>query len=502
MAPSRILKRRRTTPPSDPKQAFSLPSMNSKSLSLFALACFGLLVVPFAVVTHRHLYADGGFFFARLVEFGVVSSAGHNPFRFFHHVVTQSPAVLALHAGVTDLPVLSYIFGAMLYYGPLLGYALAGSLLFRAGQRLHLVLLVLLYSLLFCFTGFFIISESHLATALFVLTLAVICTCDLTRLRTLLAIVGLAVMSLSCYEFWSVFSPVCLGFLVRRTWGKPAPASRRILYGLIAVLYLAGSVANTVGIISAQDAVNRNQMVESFLIWTWPTVLAVCVVFVTAVLYARFLAGGFSRIDKGRSVSAADAGGSSPRSSDKAPLVAIGFAFVICSGLIYVANVPRPEHAYPLRNLNLLLPLMFAGSFLLVKTPAPLRAGLDRTLRWSVLAVLLLTLQAHVYHTARWADFTGSLLQATQDHTGFVPVQDVNLDQPDFLSPWTAPTLSIVTQAMHHRPVQTVLYNPHIQREPYGPRSDLKGERLARRLGVPFEIGSHQRADDRTEDHR
>lgn len=461
--------------------------MNARSLSVLALACFALLVHPLAVVLHRHLYTDGVFFFARLIETAEVSSAGHSPFRFFHHVITQYPMLAALGAGITDASRLSWIYGATLTCAPLLCHVAAGALLLRAGLRLQVVLLVLLYCLLMAFTSFFVISESHLASGLFVLTIVIMSTCDLMRPAALVSLVLLAVPSLACYEFWSMFFPVCLFVLLRRTWRKPGRPSRKGLQVLLVVLYLGGFAFNTWGTVFAEDPLNRDGMISSHLGWIGVVAVIVCAFFAANLLYARRLTERCGATD--REPEREPAAAKPPlRLNQRWTLITIGLAFLVLSAGIYVLKLPRPEHAYPLRSLNLLLPLMFASAFPLLRGSAIHSTPPDRIMLAGVMAVLLLTVQAQVLHTARWSAFTKSVVQTAQDHSGYIRVQDVSLDTSFAPDHWTGATLSIVLPALEQRPVRAVFHNPAVEWEPYGPESPERAANLARQLGVAFEV--------------
>ena len=201
--------------------------MHVKASVFLFFAVLGLVVLPVAIVSQSHLYADGAAFFVAILESGKVDVAGHTLARVGHHVMTQVAATAAMKCGISSVRHLSWLYGIGLFYLPWFAYMLASLLFIRSKMILEAILVTMIYCLLTCFTSFFIISESHLGASLFVLTLATIVTCDLKRWPARMALLFLWLLSLSAYEFWAIFFPVCLVVLAaqpRARLGTRRPA--------------------------------------------------------------------------------------------------------------------------------------------------------------------------------------------------------------------------------------------------------------------------------------
>lgn len=496
--------------------------MKTKLVFALMTACFGLLVFPLAVAFHRHLYADGAYFLAQLLETGRIAVAGRNPLRFFHHVITQLPAVLALKSGVFSPSAVSRIYGATLFYLPLLLYLAAAWLLARAGMKRQMLVLALMYCLLAAFTSFFIISESHLASALFVLMATIICVCNLAALGPLFALLVIGAIGLSCYEFWAVYFPVALVLFAARTWRRRASLSRKILYACFVLLCLAGFAANAVGLVFIPRlGVTRGpklvphyksilSMFTNHFLAVWAIIIIACLFFAGYVLYIRFRAGHelAPRPGKTRFWRRLMA-------SHEACWLVAGFLVMACSAAAMFTDFPIPENAYALRLLNLFLPLMYAASFFpsgMIRPPASARTAMSDSADgdsgaageggdavaqepgaaavFVVLAVLALAVQTQIHNTARWREFTSSFLDAAQADVEYVELEDADIRNSSLLWGWTTPTMSVLLQGLAGKPVRSVIFNPAATAdgwEPYGPLS-RQGKRLAEVMGVPFDI--------------
>jgi hypothetical protein len=472
--------------------------MNAKSITALVFASFGFIAFPLAVLSHFHLYADGAFFFARIVETGrhPVAWTWHSlVYRSFAHIITQYPSVLALQAGISDISTLSRIYGASLYYIPFTCYAMAACLLFRKGMHTQATLLALMYTILVYFTSYFIISESHLSTGLFVLTISIIATRRMRNIGPLLVLVCLGTIGLLCYEFWAIFFPICLAYFLCSTKGQEAPSAIKPLQGLIVLLYTAGSVASTGGIIFSKVSAQRNAMFSFQLHSVLPFFLAACLFFGSIVVCSCFGSTLIRILNLEGRVNGCRRFPCLHRLEAAFPSsLWISFAVSI---FLYFRDLPSPQNAYALRSLNLLLPLMFASSFLAPRRKTQHSTSARKIALCCVLPMLVLTMQASLYHTFRWNEFKTSVFAATQQLSGFVPVNEAKISNPSFLWRWTSPTLSILVQAMQGRNVQSILFNPNAKWQPYGPSESEGAARLAKSMHSGFIMTEMENTDDR-----
>jgi hypothetical protein len=468
--------------------------MNTKSITIMAFASLGLIAFPLAVLSHLHLYADGAYFFARLVETARSSVAWHSVYRSLGHIITQFPSTLALQTGISDISTLSRIYGASLYYIPFTCYAMSAYLLFRKGMHIHVTLLVLMYTILVYFTSYFIISESHLASGLFVLTISIIGTRCMRNVAPLLALLFIGTIALLCYEFWAIFFPFCLVFFLCSIIGQDTSSAIKPLQGIIVLLYIAGSVVNTAGIIFSQFVANRDAMFSVHMYSVLPLILAACLFFGSIVLCSCFGSTLVRILTIDRRVNGFRRFLCLQLPEAAFPLsLWISFAVSI---FLYFRGLPSPQHAYALRSLNLFLPLMFALSFLAPRINMPHSTSARTIALCCVLPMLVLTTHASLYHTSRWLEFKRSVFTTTQQRSGFVPINRVKINNPSFLWGWTSPTLSILVQAMQGRNVQSILFNPNAAWQPYGPSDSEHAVRLAKSMHSDFIIAEMENANN------
>ncbi len=125
-----------------------------------------LLILPLQVISHKFLYADGAHHFL-----GVLNNQASMRFdwsRQFAHDLINSPFVLAIKMlAPRAIGSLSYILGATLHLIPLVGAVVPSLIFFRSGQRAYVFPVIISYFYLSINTSFFIISEAHLAAAVF-----------------------------------------------------------------------------------------------------------------------------------------------------------------------------------------------------------------------------------------------------------------------------------------------------------------------------------------------
>ncbi|MEI6632351.1 MAG: hypothetical protein WCP22_00885 [Chlamydiota bacterium] len=477
--------------------------MNAKSLVIFVFAAFALIIFPISILLHTHLYADGAYLFARMLESGTFDAAAHSQARVGHHFVTQFPVIVANKCGMSNLRHLSYIYGIAQYYLPWCLYLLACMLFLRANMLCHAVLLALMYCMLMCFTCWFINSESHLAVSLFAVTLAVISTGDLRRRADLTILALLWLLSLSCYEFWALYFLASLGLLVLQYTRRQVTLA---VLTAFALLYVIGSGVNTYAIMFTRDVANRDNMFGRQFFQVCPQILAVSIlflVFILGTLGSMLLEHTGSQVSSRlkRCVALVLRGVDS-----SAFLVLVGLASVAGGEAVTFNRFARAKDAYILRSLNLFLPLMFA-IFLDSTTGRPIddRACSfkpPKALLSGLVAILFVTVCAWYHHAAEFRIFKRQVFAATQHNVGYVPLHSALSDQQNYQNygwPTMYPTLSLLLQSMQGTSIRSVIYNPNATWQPFGPSDTAHAQRFAVRLGVRIENGGLQ-ADNLPED--
>lgn len=452
------------------------------SISILVFTSLGLIAFPFAVYSQQHLYADGAVYTANLLETGRMYATGFFN-RFLGYTVVELPTFLLLHIGISNISALSRIYGASLYYFPYLCYALAACLLFRKGMDIHAILLVLMWLILTFFTSYYMNQDQQLASGLFVLSLAIIATCNIRDVTTLLVLLFIGTIATACYEFWAIFFPVCIALFLSKCLGQaPIRPAVKSLQGLLVLLYIAGCIVNIVGSFSPTYAAERQEFLFSFIYQALPIVLASCLFFGLVVLLGCF-SSMIVRVFKLDQRICFRSGSQPLHQTEKIfPLVML-VTFAV-SLFLFFEKFPRPEDAFALRSLHLFLPLLFAASFLFPNKRTSSSAPAHTIAVLCVLPLLILTMQASLFQTTRWLDFKRSFYSETQQQSGFVSIEDVPISNSSFLWGWTSPTLSILFQALQGRNVRSIFFNPKAPYQPYDQTDSEHAIDLAKHLHV------------------
>ena len=436
------------------------------SRGLFTVYALYLLVaVPAALYCHAHLYWDGAYYFAELIRTGQ-TSAGLSLARVFHAGITQLPTLLAREAGLGDPRLLSWIYGASLYLPPLFAYAGATWLLLRHGLVAIAVLVTGIFALTATFGWFFIISESHLGAAIYVLTLAVLLTADFARWRSWLLLAGLCLLGCSLYEFWVFYFGLLLAllFVLRTRW---AAVRGRIL--VLGLLCGAGSAWNAYAILNTKLAGNRDGMLQHLLSTRGETAAILIAFVLLAALCWRASrpAPGF-------------------RAAPGPWLVGAGLAFFTLAVFFRAAT---PWHAYNHRLLNLFLPVGLSLGLLWVLR----RAASTEQLRlpalsgwpgfpWVVAHCGALPALVLIFHAAGFREYTLRLTSLCAEQRGYFAVDLSRRDLQRYSGVWNVPTTALVFQAVQRAPFTAVAYVRDQSFQPYGPEQSVAARELARQL--------------------
>jgi hypothetical protein len=153
--------------------------------------------------------------------------------------VTQAPAALALNLGVTDSHLLARLLSAGLFFVPTAYYHAS---LWRARHDPALLGAVLLaIAVVFLPTSFFIIGEYNTVFAAVLFAAVMLATADRPTVGDSLPLIATALMLLRSYETMLVFGPLVAGLVVWRLKRSGRRDIGSLLYGLVAVLFLASA---------------------------------------------------------------------------------------------------------------------------------------------------------------------------------------------------------------------------------------------------------------------
>ncbi len=179
----------------------------------------------YSIWAQRYLYGDGANFLLMLLKRREVTD--YFPGRHFAHLVTQFPMVFLLRdLGCRDVRVLAAVYGATLYLLPL-GCLLLTWWASRRAPAHSLVYPLVGFSFVFLNVSGFIISESHIAAAIFWPILYLLLFSERFTLVRSVVLIALAVVATRAYESYLFLAWPLIFAAVHRCWkaacqGKPA----------------------------------------------------------------------------------------------------------------------------------------------------------------------------------------------------------------------------------------------------------------------------------------
>ena len=234
---------------------------------LVAYAVHGVLVV----FSYRHLYGDAAWYLVRMLSEGRVTqfyldfSREFYYSRFLSYWLTQLPTVAALQLGITNVAVLSFIYGATLFSWKLFSLAVCYWLLPKRDKAF------VVFPLLGVVSGtinseIYLVSEVHISAAfIWPLLIAVIwLPTPLTRARAICIAVAIAITSF-LYESVALLLLAPLAVLLwrlrRHDLGRGGLANAHILIATLAT----GIVMNWAAILFPVIPQTSRRLAKAFL---------------------------------------------------------------------------------------------------------------------------------------------------------------------------------------------------------------------------------------------
>ena len=412
-------------------------------VSLFLLYGFHATA---ALWTERALWGDGAHYFSRILETrwfftGDSSRAGAD-------LLVQFPLVLALSAGVTDLPWLKLLFGLPPFT---LAPACIALCLWMAGPNKALVI----YPLATVAAGLMntellVIHESRTALALFWPVLFGLVD-PKRRMSSLLVAAALSIPFIASYESALVLGPI-LGFTAFQRWRRESSWSQRagVLSCLVAALASVWVAADSV--VHPRHPANFEQFQE-----TWRVLLDQGSVGTYLSLFVLVLGAASRHHRPGRQK------------------MVLGIALLAaCAGILLLLGNPQlvAVHAqYRARFLNVALPLIASCAVLRWPDPPAAKPPLQNLLGILIAAQVFFQVQL----TDQWSSFRRIAREQLDCARGLLPA-DVALASrlsnlglsTEWMHGWEHPTLSLLDRA---GPVRSLLGNSrdHKGWQPFDP---------------------------------
>jgi hypothetical protein len=251
------------------------------------------LMALHGVQAARGLYGDGSLYLLRILHNGGFFII--NSHRFFANVVTQTPVVLAMRCGVTDIAMLIRIQSLGLIVIPL---GLWVGALVAQWRRPFFWALVVMFAVTQLNSGFSAIGEYNLAYALVVLSVALLLRPQALTRWQLVVLVVTAVLATMSYEALAYLGPVLLAIAAARIVGvrgvgaASSRAERATLIGLC-VIYAVATAGAAWSILHPWDPANARNAADlwtplnfdrQFIVATVIAVLAVAIPLIPARL--------------------------------------------------------------------------------------------------------------------------------------------------------------------------------------------------------------------------
>lgn len=415
-------------------------------ITLFAgLACFNTW-------SGRYLFADGSYFFVRLLETEEVST--WYPARQFAHLVTQWPAVTLMRSfGVSNVKTVGIVYGGTLFLWPLVGL-LVPWWAARQSPVDAMTLPLLSFSLINLTTSLFIISEAHVAVALFWCGLSLLVFSErLTHLRSVVLLAS-AFLSTRTYELYLVLAwPLVALSLNRATaaWRAGRRREAAVCAGS-AALYLDAFIVAFLWTINPRDASQRSDFLQGIVSHLESIPVWFCIAAIVGALCFQVLP---SRNRIGLIV-----------------LWIVGVLGLLVSALPYVTPwAIFPTNQYTSRVQTLYVTLILGGllAWPAFCTAAQARADAGRAGLWKLAlgsAIVSFVFQLGV--TLDWNRYQARILRELSSRRGVVAYDELSMPEFNLFGTthryytwsWTMQPLSVALSALHLGSVNTIIENP------------------------------------------
>lgn len=412
----------------------------SPLLFVFLFACLSVALLN-SFWIDKHLSADGVHYFRAVLDSGDFLRV--DPARWFAETLIQGPLVLAVRAGVTEVPTLSAVFAVGIY----LPYALSFALCLFAVRRENASLLALpILSMASAnLPADYILAGEHHVMLLLAspILLLVLRRTAPTAWDGFLLLLALLVFTRS-YQTAVVPALLFAVLLAARLASDRRNRSASVVRGLALALSIATIVVGVPSIANPHDPTNRDFFRHSLkAIVTFPEAL------VPAAFSMLYLLGLGSRRR-------------------------VVLAFPAVALVLYVPFVLGTDHglsalaSFSTRTLSVtLLPVLLLLA-VVAHARGPSLGGPAQAL---LVAMVLAIVSWNIRHSADWSRYRDDMTKVLGNERGFVPLERTDLDHNPCRWGWTSPGLSVVWSWPVVRAI--VVNRVNEPWEPFDPRRTL-----------------------------
>lgn len=394
-------------------------------LTVVQLTAF-LVVGCYAVYVQRYLFADGSYFFLSLLQTRKVLD--FYPARYFAHWLTQTPAVFLLNSTEhPDIGLAGATFGTTLFLVPIIGLLLTWWAA-RYAPRDYLAFALVGFSILYLDVSFFVISEIHVAVALFwPMLFLLLFSPRLTLIRST-ALIAMAFLATRTYECYLLLALPLIWAALRRARNalKHRLYTELIICMVSVLLFLDGFLISIHATVFPRDpGMRTNFMISGLLHLVYPPVWF-SLLTITGTLWCLFVPGR----DRGLLW--------------LCRITRVGGAIV---AILPICGFVVPQLQYIARIQGLYVPFLLGMAVTLVTrsdltTSSCLLTSRRRELwRFSAGACVVAT-AFQLFATVRWDGYRSSLLQDLNQHRGVIAFEDSAVGQQNIDRLLTANGLS------------------------------------------------------------
>jgi hypothetical protein len=403
-------------------------------------------------LVQRGFFADGAHFFLTIIDGGFFIPW---PPRANANVLTQTPIVLGLLAGVESPDVLAAMYNWGLVFIPTLIWASALLIHFRTKMFWWMLLA---YSVTALTSGFMAISESHLAYAIVGLVTALLLKNKLMALDLSLIILG-SIVLVAAYEAMAYLGILLAFITIYKIFDARFTVDRRktqtVILGSTALLLLASSV---IAIISIYSQNQKNPSVTGGLMNTLFTKLLTGPPMVVIGVFVLLVIAS-TRWAKKRKV-----------------LIGVGIVLISSIHAIFPNLWVSPAGSYEFRaHASIALFFVVFGSWLSTRPRFQDSLKVDSLRALASLSIFVSLIVPQVSHHIGWYGWVETFKATLVELDGWKSISETGL--PDskyyiFSWGWTNPAMSLIYRGDSP---YGVLNNPNWwgSFDPWSPSSDM-----------------------------
>ena len=407
--------------------------------SFFLFTIISIVLANFYLID-QHLSADGAFLFQIILDRETFTHGG-NYFRIISVLLTQWPIVFLVKCGVTDLASLKLAYAFGLYFP----YAFSFLLCVRAlrGRNLFLLIFPILSMVVINLNiSYMLISEAHVMACLSWPVLFLLCRIDDTRADKILLVFLLVIYSRT-YESVVATSFIFLWIIVIRCWflkNRKEPVFHLLLITICLITFVMSFYAG----IHPSAPENKKSFLRSIISVYASPQLYIPVLFIVLLIFALLKKNAGYRL---------------------ALFIPIfWYALVLLThdhGLSQYAS-------FSTRVTSLsLLPLLLAACFILSFG----RFRHDKAVLLACFLFVSVVSSGHIRYSKDWKSFKSSMVQVLQQNSGFVRIEQTELNNSKCAWSWNNPELSVIWSGGCVKSI--ILNKPGFKWQAYDPEKEL-----------------------------